>query len=73
MDNKEIYAAITALLTVGVLLLNLGANTVGVSLVNGLALIGVGAALIVGAVLLFKLLAGNVAAEAVKLGADSKR
>jgi len=63
MDNKEIYAAITALLTVGVLLLNLGAETVKTSLVNGLALIGVGVALILIAVYLFKVLATNIAVK----------
>lgn len=60
MDNKELYAALTALLTVGVLLLNFGAETVKTSLTSGLALIGVGAALIFGSVLLFKLIADRV-------------
>ena len=66
MENKEILAAITALLSVGVLLLNTGANMVQTNLVSGLALIGVGAALILVAVYLFKVLATNAAVKALK-------
>ena len=54
------YAALTALLTVGVLLLNLGADTVKTSLRDGLILIAVGTGLILGAVLVFKLLASSI-------------
>lgn len=68
MNNKEILAAITTLLSVGVLLLNAGANMVQTNLVNGLALIGVGAALILAAVYLFKVLATDIAVKALKLG-----
>lgn len=60
MDNKEILAAITAMLSVGVLLLTTGANMVGTNLVSGLALVGVGAVLIFVAVVLFKMLADKV-------------
>lgn len=66
MENKEILAAITALLSVGVLLLNTRANMVQTNLVSGLALIGVGAALILVAVYLFKVLATNAAVKALK-------
>jgi hypothetical protein len=66
LENKEILAAITALLSVGVLLLNTGANMVQTNLVSGLALIGVGAALILVAVYLFKVLATNAAVKALK-------
>ena len=54
------YVALTALLTVGVLLLNLGADTVKTSLRDGLILIAVGTGLILGAVLVFKLLASSI-------------
>jgi len=60
VGNKELYAALTALLTVGVLLLNLGADTVKTSLRDGLILIAVGTGLILGAVLVFKLLASSI-------------
>jgi len=66
LENKEILAAITALLSVGVLLLNTRANMVQTNLVSGLALIGVGAALILVAVYLFKVLATNAAVKALK-------
>ena len=66
MENKEILAAITALLSVGVLLLNTGANMVQTTLVSGIALTGSGAALILVAVYLFNILATNAAVKALK-------
>lgn len=54
------YAALTTLLTVGVLLLNFGAETVKTSLRDGLILIAVGAGLILAATLVFKLLASSI-------------
>ena len=66
LDNNEIMAAITALLSVGVLLLNTGANLIQLNLVNGVVLIAVGVILILIAVYLFKTLAANVAAKVLK-------
>lgn len=54
------YAALTTLLTVGVLLLNFGAETVKTNLRDGLILIVAGAGLILAATIVFKLLASNI-------------
>lgn len=62
MADTQIQAAITALLTVGMLLLTLGANAVqSGQFQTGIVMILVGATLIFGAVLLTTLLAGKVA------------
>lgn len=49
-DENKVYAALTALLTVGVLLLNMGVSTLPGNLQMGLIMIGLGAAMILGAV-----------------------
>lgn len=49
-NENSVYAALTALLTVGVLLLNLGVSTLPGNLQTGIIMIALGAAMILGAV-----------------------
>lgn len=68
MDDNLIQSAIITLLTVGVLLLNVGADLVKAGSVElGIALCAIGALFIVTAVVLIKLLAEQVA-KRVALG-----
>ena len=62
MANSEIQAAIVALLTVGVILLNLGADMItGGNVGEGLLVCAFGAALIMVSVILIKTLAEKTA------------
>ena len=70
MANNDVQAAIVALLTVGVILLNLGADMIGAGNVGeGLLVCGFGAALIMVAVILIKTLAERTA-KLVAIGAS---
>ena len=61
MNDNGLSAAIAALFTVGVLLLNLGANMIqGDQLINGLLLITFGVFLILVAVLIIKVMIKKV-------------
>ena len=69
MADNDIQAAIVALLTVGVILLNLGANMISVGSVGeGLLVCAFGTALIIVAVILIKTLAERTAKLAIAEG-----
>lgn len=74
MADEALSTAIAALLTVGVLLLNIGKGLIEQGqFVNGWITIGVGIACIVVAVVLIKLLAGKVAeTKFIQLTYESK-
>ena len=68
MADNSLTAAITALLTVGVLLLNLGANMIqGGQLTNGLLVIAFGVALILVAVFIIKVMIEKIVSLKYKL------
>ena len=69
MANTEVQAAIVALLTVGVILLNLGADMINAGSVGeGLLVCAFGTALIIVAVILIKTLAERTAKLAIAEG-----
>jgi len=69
MNDNGLSAAIAALFTVGVLLLNLGANMIqGDQLINGLLLITFGVFLILVAVLIIKVMIKKVVTQKTPRG-----